>query len=544
VSDVNKVADLLTDNLDIWTSAIERRSTAGRGRSKKFSLYGIEKLRALILELASAGKLIPNLYGQKDGRLDDVGTWVGGHGFPKRYQGRDQGEVAFLKVSDMNLEGNERSIFFSNNWVTLREAEAMRARVHPIGTIIFPKIGGAIATNKRRILAIHAAIDNNCAGQIPNIGTNVDWLYLVLSSVDMAQYQAGTSVPALNMRKLAAHPIVIPRLDDQIRIVAKVDELMALCDRLEAGAYDAIAAHQLLVKELLSTLTASKNAEDFAESWKRIESHFDTLFTTEDSIDQLKQTILQLAVMGKLVPQDANDEPASKQLDRIVRRRSEDVAEGKQKNSRYKDASNLTASGFDIPSSWVWTTLGELATKITDGAHHTPSYRESGVPFLSVKDMSDGKLSFTDSKFISPEEHALLFQRCNPEFGDLLITKVGTTGVPVIVDTHEDFSLFVSVALVKAQWDLTDVNYLYHLVASPFVKKQSAEGTQGIGNKNLVLKTLSAFSVPLPPLDEQRRIARKIENLFAMCNTLKEHLLKSQNQQVQFADAVASRAVA
>ena len=126
-------------------------------------------------------------------------------------------------------------------------------------------------------------------------------------------------------------PIPLPPLAEQHRIVAKVDELMALCDRLEAEQSDAAAAHAKLVATLLGTLTQSTDAADLAANWQRLAEHFDTLFTTESSLDALKQTILQLAVMGKLVPQDPNDEPASELLKRIAKERARLEAEGRSK---------------------------------------------------------------------------------------------------------------------------------------------------------------------------------------------------------------------
>lgn len=199
----------------------------------------VNALRQTILELAVSGRLVSSSGEVKAGTLDDVGDWVGGNGFPKQYQGNQEGEFAFLKVSDMNLPGNERQITASNNWVSADALRAMRARAHPVGTIIFPKIGGAIATNKRRILALPAAIDNNCAGQIPRQGIDVDWLFMVLSSIDMAAYQAGTSVPALNMKRLGKHPIAIPSNEAQREIVLKVNALMDICDGLKASIADA-----------------------------------------------------------------------------------------------------------------------------------------------------------------------------------------------------------------------------------------------------------------------------------------------------------------
>jgi len=195
----------------------------------------IKHLRQTILNLAVCGRLVESKASMRQGVLGQVGKFVGGSGFPKQFQGKQDLEIPFLKVSDMNLPGNGRLISTANNYVSRDDLRTMRAKAHPAGTIIFPKIGGAIATNKRRILGCPAAIDNNCAGQVPNDDVDVNWLYLVLSSVDMAAYQAGTAVPALNMKKLAEHPVLIPPKAEQCRIVAKVDELMALCDQIETS---------------------------------------------------------------------------------------------------------------------------------------------------------------------------------------------------------------------------------------------------------------------------------------------------------------------
>src|SRR5690606_27058447 len=123
-------------------------------------------------------------------------------------------------------------------------------------------------------------------------------------------------------------------LAQQHRIVAKVDELMALCDRLEAQQADAESAHAQLAQALIGSLIQAADAEDFATSWQRLAEHFHTLFTTEPSIDALKQSLLQLAVMGKLVPQDPSDEPASELLRRIGEEKGWLVAAGKLKKQK------------------------------------------------------------------------------------------------------------------------------------------------------------------------------------------------------------------
>lgn len=166
--------------------------------------------------------------------LKETGTWASGAGFPKAAQGYSAGEYMFLKVSDMNLSGNEKYIVSANNYISQDLRDELGAPIHPAGTIIFPKIGGAIATNKRRILTKPSAIDNNCLGLVPNDGIHGEWLYYILLGIDFAQYQSGTATPALKQGVIGEIQLYKPdTVEEQKRIVAKVDELMALCDELE-----------------------------------------------------------------------------------------------------------------------------------------------------------------------------------------------------------------------------------------------------------------------------------------------------------------------
>ena len=576
------VESILTDNLDIWTSAIERKSAAGRGRSKKFSLYGIEKLRSLILDLAVRGKLVPQdpndepaskllkrieferrqlvssgtakrakpVVVPADWPFSIPNTWVWTQiGIITNYGETDKANPGEVESSDWVLElediekGSSRLI--EKVRYCDRPFQSPKNRFFP-GDVIYGKLRPYL---DKVIIADEAGV---CTTEmVPFRGyADLDHGYLRLFIktpffIDFASNSThGMNLPRLGTEKARGAPISLPPLAEQHRIVTKVDELMTLCDVLEAGSYDAIETHQLLVQELLSTLTNSTEAADLTANWARIETHFDTLFTTENSIDRLKQTILQLAVTGKLVPQDPNDEPASDLLMRIKGDKAKRVANGNSKKSRYSRMDESSGVTFEIPKNWCWTTFAELATKITDGAHHTPTYVASGVPFLSVKDMSSGNIDLSDTRFISEEEHKKLFSRCNPEKGDLLITKVGTTGIPVIVEIDQPFSLFVSVALIKAPWNFLSVAYLKYLVSSPFVKEQSALGTQGIGNKNLVLKTIASFTLPLPPLTEQNRIVSKVDELMLVCEALKTRLIQANNDQKRFVDAIAAKAVA
>lgn len=168
---------------------------------------------------------------------------------------------------------------------------------------------------------------------------------------------------------------------------------------------------------------------------------------------------------------------------------------------------------FEIPESWEWVRLGKILYKLSDGTHSRPRYVASGIPFISVKDVSDGKLDFSDCKYITAEEHRELYSRCNPEYGDILLTKVGTTGIPVLVDTTNEFSLFVSVALLKFNQEMLSNEYLIYLINSPLVQKQVEKNTRGVGNKNWVMRDIANTLIVIPPLLEQKRIVSKLQEI-------------------------------
>lgn len=230
--------------------------------------------------------------------------------------------------------------------------------------------------------------------------------------------------------------------------------------------------------------------------------------------EQLKASILQYAIQGKLVEQRA-EEGTGEELFQEIERKREVLIKEKiiKKDKRTNSIINFQEIPFDIPENWMWVTLGSILNKLTDGTHKTPKYTSTGVKFVSVKDMSNGFLSLENTKYISEEEHKELYARCNPEKGDLILSKVGTTGVPAIVDTTEPFSLFVSVALLKFNCKCIDVEFLYYMLMSPLVQAQATENTRGVGNKNWVLDAIASTMVVLPPLVEQKRIVAKIEEL-------------------------------
>lgn len=230
----------------------------------------------------------------------------------------------------------------------------------------------------------------------------------------------------------------------------------------------------------------------------------------------LRNAVLQAAMEGKLTKRIADDTLVLDSLDKIKQDRNNRISKKEIKNDKRLFDKVITVERFDIPDSWKWIRLGEVLYKLTDGTHKTPKYTSSGIKFVSVKDMSSGFLNLSNTKYISEKEHSELFSRCNPQKGDILLSKVGTTGVPAIVDTDEEFSLFVSVALLKFNDSLINKEYLYRVLQSPDVQQQAAENTKGIGNKNWVLDKIANTEIPLAPIEEQQRIVDKLNQIIPL----------------------------
>lgn len=192
-------------------------------------------------------------------------------------------------------------------------------------------------------------------------------------------------------------------------------------------------------------------------------------------------------------------------------------------NARELFGSYLESLFADSRAGWEEKKLGEVCERITDGTHVTPKYVPEGVPFLSVKNLTKGFIDFSDTRFITPEEHAILTKRVRPERDDVLYTKVGTTGVAKVVDVDVEFSIFVSIALLKLKHDMIFNRYLEFFLNSPFARKQAQQRTRGTANKNLVITDIKEIEIHFPKsLAEQRAIVGRLEALSAETGRLEE----------------------
>lgn len=576
---MTNIANLLTEHIDIWTAAdTEKKSGRGRASGNAGSVYGVKKLRELILELAVRGKLVPQEPNEepasellkriqaekakliaegklkKEKPLAPIGEDEKPFELPQSWEWARLSDLVNIlngrayKKEELLSEGTPvlrvGNLFTSESWY-YSNLELEENKYCNRGDLLFAwsaSFGPFIWEGEKSIYHYHIwKLDFYAADLLYK-----RFLYTFLLEQTQKIKSSGHGVMMIHMTKEAMERLVVylPPLAEQHRIVAKVDELMALCDQLEQQHSNAQEAHETLVSQLLATLTQSQNAEEFNANWQRIYAHFDVLFTTEASIDALKQTLLQLAVMGKLVPQDPNDEPASELLKRIQSEKAKLIAEGKLKKEKPLVPIGEDEKPFELPKGWEWASIQKITMLITDGTHHTPSYIDSGIPFISVKDINGQTISFDDCKYISEKEHLEINARCNPELDDILLCRIGTLGRPTIVDTSLAFSLFVSVGLLKLPKTVKIQNYLHRVLSSPMMYAQYDRIKAGGSHTNkLNLGDIPKLLIPLPPLAEQNRIVAKVDALMSLCDQLKTRIKQANQQQQAIADALVAQAL-
>ncbi len=579
------IEKLITNHLELWTAAVRPKSSAGRGSNSKLELTGIKKLRELILELAVRGKLVPQdsndepasvllkriaaekalliksktikktkilpdvtedeLYFElPDGwmwaRLNDLGDWGAGatptRGNPAFYGG----DIPWFKSGELN----SNYIFESEETVTELALNKSSLRYNSIGDVLVAMYGATIG--KTSILGVKATTNQAVCACTPFSGFLNTYLLCLLKAyrprlVDMG---AGGAQPNISREKIIATVIALPPTSEQQRIVQKIEELMALCDQLEQQSEAQLAAHQTLVEALLATLTDSADADELAQNWARLAQHFDTLFTTESSIDTLQQTILQLAVMGKLVPQDPSDEPASALLARITAEKTRLVKEGKIKKTKPLPEISNQEKLFALPKGWKWCRIDNVSMFITSGSRDWAKYySDFGAKFITMGNLSRGSYSLRmdNIRYVNPPLDGE-GSRTKLEEDDLLVSITGDVGnLGLIPSGFGEAYINQHTCLVRFVPMLRN-RYFPEFLRSPFAKYQFDAPQRGIKN-SFRLGDVGELVISLPPENEQHRIVAKIDELMSLCDQLKTRLQTSQQTQLVLAEALVKGAL-
>ncbi|MBE4290755.1 restriction endonuclease subunit S [Vibrio parahaemolyticus] len=595
------VENLITEHIDIWTSAVKTKSTSGRGSSKKQELYGVKKLRELILELAVRGKLVPQdpndepaavllerialekaqlvkekkikkpktlqtLSPESLPRLPESWTWSYMQDiteYVQRGKGPKYAEEGSVRVISQKCVQNsgfdieparyieEESLEKYQDERFLRENDLLwnSTGTGTVGRVnVLPSIKQKSLVADSHVTVVRPLIMNSryiwCILMAPGVQARIDPFH------EQSLVSGSTKQVELNTSSVVTLPIPVAPIAEQDRIVAKVDELMELCDQVEQQTEASIEAHQVLVTTLLDTLTHSADADELMQNWARISEHFDTLFTTEESIDQLKQTILQLAVMGKLVPQDPSDEPAAELLKRIAEEKAQLVKEKKIKKQKALPPISEDEKPFELPSGWEWCRLGDLELSSEAGwspkCLDTPRSEDNwGV--LKVSAVTWNQYNPMENKelpnSLAPREHLEV------QDGDFLISRANTADLvakAVIVPNDSPTHLMMSDKIIRFRFsDKVSSHYINLFNNSQFARNYYSQVAGGTSSsmKNVSREQIKNLLICLPPVATQTAIIDIVGCFFDICEQLKQKVQENQITQFQLTDAIVEQAV-
>ncbi len=590
-TNINK---LITDNLAHWSLAIQNRKGVGRGSSKKINLYGIKKLRELILELAVRGKLVaqdPNdepasvlleriaaekaqlvkdkkikkpktlrdiSEDEKPFELPEGWEWsrfpnvayyqVGKTPATKNdaYWDSSESGIPWVSIADLN---HFDSVIGTNKKISKEAADSVfKCKPVSAGTIL---MSFKLTVGKISILRTDSYHNEAIISIYPFTGIFQHYLFKILPSRALAgNTKSAIMGNTLNSESLSMILIPTPPENEQIRIANKVNELMLLCDQLEQQTESSIDAHNVLVETLLATLTNSKDNAELEQNWQRLATHFTTLFTTENSIDQLKQTVLQLAVMGKLVSQDPNDESASVLLKKIAAEKEQLIKDKKIKKQKPLPSITEDEKPFELPDGWMWCRLGSLTLSAEAGwSPRCESYPREGGRWgvLKVSAVTWGKFKSEENKELPKG----LDPRPQYEVksGDFLISRANTSELvarAVVAPDNVPENLMMSDKIIRFSFSKSVSSHYINLVNNSIFSRHYyslvAGGTSS-SMKNVSQEQVRNLVIALPPSKEEHRIIAKVDQLTILCDQLKTQIQQAQQTRLHLADAMVETAL-
>ena len=381
----------------------------------------------------------------------------------------------------MNTVGNEKYLSFTAQYYTGNKIK----KIFPYNTIVFPKNGGAVFTNKKRILLQPSVVDLNTGALIPYGIVNTEYLFLLFTSIDFREHYKGTALPTVDANFVGKLLFGLPPLTEQERIVAEIEKF------------------EPLIKE-----------------YDKLEQQATKL--DGEIYDKLKKSILQYAIQGKLVPQDSNDEPASVLLERIRAEKKAQLGKKYVESYIYKGDDNCYYEKvgsetkditdeipFDIPDAWEWARVDTLfqhnTGKALNSANTKGNYREyittSNLYWNYFKLDSLKKMLFTDEEI----------DKCSLKKGDLLVCEGGDIGRAAI--WNYDIPMCIQNHIHRLRAYFAVETKFYYCVLYLY-KQLGIIGGKGIGIQGLSTKALGRIIFPVPPLAEQKRIIEQINAIF------------------------------
>ena len=482
-------------------------------------------------------------------RLGEVSQIVGG-GTPKSDDLSMWSTVGIPWLTPADLYGRrEKRVGIGRRDISDKGLRESSARVLPLGTVLFSSRApiGYVA-----IAANALATNQGFKSCVPHVPELADYLYWFLKQAARAidASASGTTFKEVSGAEFARVLVPLPPLAEQHRIVARVEELMKLCDALEQSGRLADEQHARLTSTLFDALAASESAHALAENWQRIAEHFDLLLDRPEAVAALEQTILQLAVRGLLVAQDAGDESAADLLVRIRSERDRLISEGQIRKDRPAPVPGDDALPCALPCSWVWARFGAVVHASEAGwSPNCEGGQRAGSSWgvLKVSAVSWGEFRSYENKELPRHLEARIgFEVRN---GDFLISRANTAELVArsVVVSHAEPRLMMSDKIIRLRLSSFVDRQFFNLVNnSRFAREYYAANASGTSSsmKNVGREVILGMPVPVPPLAEQHRIVARVEELRLLCTQLRERLSDARRTQSQLADALVAEVLA
>ena len=547
---------------------------------------GVQKLRELILQLAVQGKLVPQdpedapaseLLKEieaekqrlvKEGKikkpkalpeikpeevpfeLPEGWEWVrlgnisevnGGFAFKSSHYTNDG--VRVVRISDFDEKG-----FKDDNIVRYKFSENLSSFKVEEGNILMAMTGGTVGKSLLVEVLPETMVVNQRVAIIKILGRVIPEYIYSITRTNLVQNIIQTAKNSTNdnisMRDITRFKVSLPPLSEQHRIVAKVDQLMALCDELEAKKEKQKATHARLNKSVLHTLRESRTNDELAANWTRVQDNFRQLFTTPESVQELRSTILQLAVQGKLVPQNPQDEPASDLLERIREEKQRLVKEGKIKKQKPLQEIKPEEVPFELPEGWIACRLEQLITfGPKNGFSPIAVEYKTDKKVLNLSAITKGYFDADCYKYVDVDvsEGSELWL----ESGDILIQRANSleyVGVSAIYNGKRKEYIYPDLMMKLRLSNNMYQRYIHYFLLSEQAReymRKKATGTSGSMPK-INQKVVKSLPVYFPSFPEQQCIVAKLDQLMGLCNEMESMLSKSEIDNERLMDSVVS----
>ena len=411
-------------------------------------------------------------------RLGELGIWGAG-ATPSRSQPLYYGgTIPWLKTGDLN----DGIITDIPEFITELALKETSVKLNPIGSVLMAMYGATIG--KLGILAVEATTNQACCACIPygDIYNKYLFYFLMAIRTSFIKMGEGGAQPNISKEKIVNALIPLPPLAEQKRIVAKIEELLPYIHRYE-------------------------------ESWLKLEA-FNSRFPSD-----MKKSLLQYAIQGKLVEQRLEEGTAEELFERIQKEKQRLIAEGKIKKEKPLPEITEDEKPFDIPESWKWVRWGDLSESIQYG-FNAPAKSSGRIKMVRISDIQDGKVLWESVPFCDIQENEI------PNYllkkNDILFARTGgTVGKSYLVKDVPEEAVYAGY-LIRTQYsESLCPEYLKYFMESALYWTQLKNGTIATAQPNCNGQTLSKMILPLPPLAEQKRIVAKLEQLLPLCDRLK-----------------------